>query len=69
MRADVIHVIDKGQIIESGTHRQLLEKNGFYAESWKSQMQIAGEQQIPTDFSASPPDAGRLPERETAVAE
>ncbi len=45
MRADIIHVVDKGNIIESGTHSELLEIDGFYAQSWKSQMQIAGEQQ------------------------
>ncbi len=43
MRADIIHVIDEGRIIESGTHRELLEMNGFYARSWKAQMQTAGE--------------------------
>jgi ATP-binding cassette subfamily B protein len=43
MRADIIHVIDKGRIIESGTHRELLEMNGYYAESWRSQMQAANE--------------------------
>lgn len=43
MRADVIHVIDGGRIIESGTHYELVNADGFYAQSWKSQMQIAGE--------------------------
>lgn len=43
MRADVIHVIDQGKIIESGTHRQLLEADGAYAASWKAQMQTADE--------------------------
>ena len=47
MRADIIHVIDQGRIIESGTHRELLESNGFYAASWKSQMQTAEENQCP----------------------
>lgn len=39
MRADVIFVMDKGQIIESGTHHELLKLDGFYAKSWKEQMQ------------------------------
>ncbi len=38
MRADKIHVMRDGRIIESGTHEELLEANGFYAESWKKQM-------------------------------
>jgi ATP-binding cassette subfamily B protein len=43
MRADIIHVIDDGKIIESGSHRELLDNDAFYAQSWKDQMQIAGE--------------------------
>jgi ATP-binding cassette subfamily B protein len=38
MRADIIHVVDSGKIIESGTHNQLIAADGFYAESWRSQM-------------------------------
>ena len=30
--ADTIMVLDKGQIIEIGTHEELLSKNGRYAE-------------------------------------
>jgi ATP-binding cassette subfamily B protein len=29
--ADVIHVVDAGEIVETGTHAQLLERNGLYA--------------------------------------
>jgi len=35
--ADVILVMKDGQVIESGSHRELLEKGGFYAELYNSQ--------------------------------
>jgi len=38
MHADMIHVMNRGRIIESGTHKQLLEQNGSYAQSWSRQM-------------------------------
>jgi ATP-binding cassette, subfamily B, bacterial len=39
MRADIIHVMRAGQIVESGSHNELLLQDGFYAESWKSQIE------------------------------
>jgi ATP-binding cassette subfamily B protein len=35
--ADAIYVLDKGQIIEHGTHDQLVAKNGRYAKLWQIQ--------------------------------
>lgn len=35
--ADVILVMDKGSIIEMGTHKELLDKQGFYAKLYWSQ--------------------------------
>ena len=35
--ADLILVMRGGDVIESGTHEQLMEKNGFYAELYNSQ--------------------------------
>ncbi|MCS3697010.1 ABC transporter ATP-binding protein [Salinibacter ruber] len=39
MHADVIHVMDDGKVIESGTHEELLEQEGHYAESWRAQVE------------------------------
>lgn len=35
--ADLILVMDKGTVIEQGTHQQLLDKDGFYADLYHSQ--------------------------------
>jgi ATP-binding cassette subfamily B protein len=39
MRADLIHLMNAGEVLESGTHQDLVVRNGLYAESWKLQMQ------------------------------
>ena len=39
--ADLILVMKEGDIIESGTHEELLKKGGFYAELYKSQFEAA----------------------------
>jgi energy-coupling factor transporter ATP-binding protein EcfA2 len=41
MYADIIHVLDKGRVVESGTHAELVILNGAYARSWRMQMQEA----------------------------
>lgn len=38
MRADVIHVMKEGRIVESGTHEELVRAGGLYAQSWRAQM-------------------------------
>lgn len=35
--ADLILVMDKGKVIEKGTHKQLLKKDGFYAKLYNAQ--------------------------------
>lgn len=36
-KADLIIVMHQGQIVETGTHEQLLEKKGLYHLLWTSQ--------------------------------
>ncbi|MCL2487893.1 MAG: ABC transporter ATP-binding protein/permease [Oscillospiraceae bacterium] len=40
--ADTIVVLDRGNIVETGNHRQLLEKDGFYAQLYRSYTNIKG---------------------------
>jgi len=43
--ADEILVLDAGRIIERGTHQELLEKQGQYAEMWERQQEVASYQE------------------------
>jgi ATP-binding cassette, subfamily B, bacterial len=65
MRADIIHVVDRGRLVESGTHDELVLLDGLYARSWKEQMS-AGPEPEPyenrQDDLADSPRAGRIPE-------
>ncbi|MEW6365267.1 MAG: ABC transporter ATP-binding protein [Acidobacteriota bacterium] len=42
MRADIIHVMQQGRVVECGTHAELLSAGGRYATSWIAQMQERG---------------------------
>jgi ATP-binding cassette subfamily B protein len=37
-RCDMIYVMEKGEIIEFGNHKQLLEFNGHYTKLWERQL-------------------------------
>lgn len=38
MHADTIYVLEKGELIEQGTHDELLKENGLYAALWRQQV-------------------------------
>ena len=38
-RADIIHVMYEGKVVESGSHEELLAMGGRYAQSWQAQVQ------------------------------
>jgi len=46
-RADIIHVMDEGRIVESGSHDELLARGGRYAQSWTAQMQASAPPAAP----------------------
>jgi ATP-binding cassette subfamily B protein len=38
MQADIIHVMEHGRSVESGSHEELLARGGHYADSWTDQV-------------------------------
>lgn len=44
MHADTIYVLEKGQVVESGSHAALLEVRGLYYAMWRQQI---GERPVP----------------------
>ena len=43
--ADLILCMKDGDIVEQGTHEELMEKGGFYAELYNSQFEAAAQDQ------------------------
>ncbi len=41
MRADLIMVLDDGAVVETGTHAELVDRGGLYAQSWTTQVWAA----------------------------
>jgi len=48
--ADQIHVFEGGQIIETGNHQTLLQRDGRYAHMWRVQQ---AEQGVSSESPAS----------------
>jgi ATP-binding cassette subfamily B protein len=63
MSADMIHVIDAGRIIESGTHEELLERGGLYAELAAQQVAASRVLRTETVVEAVTPGVPAHPER------
>ena len=45
LSADIILVVDKGEIVERGTHQELLERNGLYAQLYNEQFSKRAQQE------------------------
>ena len=73
--ADEIIVLDKGMIVERGTHYQLLAANGLYASMWNRQREAeeareklaraeeeeGGENRNPPEVERTPPEIDKFP--------
>ena len=44
--ADTIIVLDKGQVAEQGSHRELLQRRGLYAAMWERQAQERAKEEV-----------------------
>ncbi len=53
LNADQILVLDKGQLVASGTHEELLESSEIYAEIYTSQLIGDTDSQMPSAMHAS----------------
>lgn len=48
-QADVIHVMEEGGIVESGSHEELVAQGGLYATSWRAQTERQRRDLVPDD--------------------
>ncbi len=65
MRADVIHVMHHGRIVESGSHDDLLARGGLYAQSWAAQMRVSPS---PANSHSHPWVGGSVPHLDGTAA-
>lgn len=67
MQADVIHVVEGGHVVESGTHAELVAQGGRYATSWAAQVRQSEGGVVGDGSTVAAPDGfTSIPDQETA---
>jgi ATP-binding cassette subfamily B protein len=61
MHADCIYVLERGRIVESGGHDELLDRKGLYYAMWRQQV---GERRQPASLSSGQPIPAAAPSRQ-----
>jgi ATP-binding cassette subfamily B protein len=56
LAADVIFVLDQGRLVERGTHPELLERGGLYAQLYELQF-ASGAREVGQEVELSPSEA------------
>jgi subfamily B ATP-binding cassette protein MsbA len=65
-RADQILVVEEGQIVERGTHGELLERGARYAEMYRRQHDVESNLFLAPGEGDKPPEDGDEPKRPAA---
>lgn len=56
--ADTIYVLEKGRVVEQGSHNELLKRLGLYYAMWRQQI---GEREVPEPQTVVAMDAATDP--------
>ena len=56
--AETIHVLERGRIVETGSHDELVEKRGLYYAMWRQQIGERGPWGAPQREAPAPEEAG-----------
>jgi ATP-binding cassette subfamily B protein len=58
--ADTIHVLERGRIVETGSHDELVEKRGLYYAMWRQQIGERDPWAMPKPAASAPEEAAAL---------
>jgi hypothetical protein len=66
MNADIIFVVSDGDVVEHGSHEELLEKGGKYSELWSKQIFVKPKEIKDSESSATNDSTDQTPATEAS---